>query len=462
MQSRRDQVEAQTYLLSRLTGALVSADPDVLEPPTRRDNRGLIAGVLFALLVAGVVALFALFSARGSTAWQEPGTLILDKTSGSRYVLTSGRLRPVLNLASAKLLIGTNLKTASVKTETLKKIPRGDPVGIPGAPDSLPTSATVNHGVWRVCSTTPDTPLTGYPSVGVVSDLGSVASSTRVGPSAGLLVSSDGTGSTTGTFLIWHGQALRLAGPWVADVLGWGDVAPLPVSPLWMDLIAPGPDLAPVVIPGRGDPGPQLDGQATRIGDLFQTGSGSTSPYYLLQRSGLVALTPTQYLLTSAQVTEPKVNRISAAGLVSNTAPRPADDGLPATPPEAVRGEQGQVPCMEYPGRIRRIEPDLVWSALPPVARPQVGQTSETLAGSDPRRAVQVTPGGGFLVQVPQLSDGQNASLLLVNDTGTAYPLAGGDAANALGYQADTALVIPPSFVRQLPSGPLLSAAGLR
>jgi hypothetical protein len=42
MQSRRDQVEAQSYLLSRLTSALLRAEPDGIEPPTKRDTRALI------------------------------------------------------------------------------------------------------------------------------------------------------------------------------------------------------------------------------------------------------------------------------------------------------------------------------------------------------------------------------------------------------------------------------------
>jgi hypothetical protein len=132
MQSRRDQVEAQTYLLSRLTGALVSADPDSPEPPTRRDSKGFVAGALVALLAAGAVAAFALFSAKGSTVWQQPGTLIVNKSNGSRYLLVQNRLRPVLNLASARLLAGKELKTASVKTATLKDVRAGSRSGSRG------------------------------------------------------------------------------------------------------------------------------------------------------------------------------------------------------------------------------------------------------------------------------------------------------------------------------------------
>src|SRR4051794_24224133 len=125
MQSRRDQVEAQSYLLSRLTGALVLADPDTVEPPTRRDSRGFLTGLMVALLAVGLVAVVVMFFGKGSTKWQQPNVLITSKTDGSRYLLVDGQLRPVLNLASARL-VRPNLSPVSVNPNVLKNIPRGE------------------------------------------------------------------------------------------------------------------------------------------------------------------------------------------------------------------------------------------------------------------------------------------------------------------------------------------------
>ena len=460
MQSRRDQVEAQTYLLSRLTGALVSAEPDAPEPPTRRDSRGVVGGAMMALLVLGVVALFALFFAKGSTAWRQPGTLILDKSNGSRYLLRDGKLRPVQNLASAKLLVGASLKTSSVKTAALKDVPRGEPIGIPGAPDSLPQSRLLNSGVWRVCATTAQTSLTRFPRVRLVTDIGSAPSPARLGAGEGLVVVAAGQ-----TYLVWQGQALRLARPWVADVLGWGGVSPLPVTPTWLALLTPGPDLAPIEVPERGRPGPQIDGQATKIGQLFHVdAAGVQSPYYLLQTTGLSPLTTTEYLLASADAPEAGATSLSAGALADATMATGNGDtrGLPITPPAAVRAQVGLTPCLEYPGRMHSDQPDVVWSPLPPAAAPPggmgVGTSTETAlwtTGAD--RAVRVRPGAGVLIRLPQASGGDNDSLLLVNDAGTVFPLAGKEEVTALGYAPERAVAVPGRFVQLLSGGTLLS-----
>ena len=460
MQSRRDQVEAHTYLLSRLTGALVSADPDAAEPPTRRDSRGIVTGTVVALLAIAVVAGFALFSTRGSTRWKQPQTLILDKSTGSRYLLVEGRLRPVLNLASAKLLLGSRLTTASVKTAALKNVPRGGPLGIVGAPDSLPAADRVNRGAWRVCTTTPVAALTTYPDVRLITDLAGSPATQRFAADQGLLVDVLGDG----TYLVWQGEALKLSEPWVADVLGWGGVRPLTVPSAWLQLLATGPTLEPVAVPGQDDPGPRIDGQATTIGQLFHVDdSGRTNPYYLLQRSGLTALTETQYLLASARAGTEKPRSISAGALAvaASTDPVP-DDGLPAIPPELQRVQPGRLPCLEYPVRTKPGRTELVWAPVPGDAHPLVEPEADTATGLHPDQAVRVAPGGGFLVQVRPTSPASAPSLLLVNDTGTAFPLGDAETATTLGYDATTAAPLPPGYVALLGHGALLSRSAAR
>ena len=81
----------------------------------RPDHRSLIA----ALAVAGFAVLAIVAAGGGATAWRKPGTLILDKQTGTRYVLAAGQLRPVLNYASARLLLGAKLTVDSVPTKSL-------------------------------------------------------------------------------------------------------------------------------------------------------------------------------------------------------------------------------------------------------------------------------------------------------------------------------------------------------
>ncbi|GAB6901833.1 type VII secretion protein EccB [Kineosporia succinea] len=455
MQSRRDQVEAQSYMTQRLAGALVSAEPDSVENPTRRDLRGFAASVMVGLLACGGVALYALLSSSGSTAWQAANTLIVNKTDGSRYLMIDGLLRPVENLASARLAVGGAVTTASVKSSTLQDVPRGEPIGIQGAPDSLPTTTGLATGIWRVCATTPSANYATAPTVGVVTDIGSEPSTDRFTDDEGLLVTAPGRSTT----LLWQGQALPLGEPWVADVLGWGNVTPLRVPTAWLDLIPAGPTLGPSPVPGAGGPGPEIDGQRARIGDFFATGTTVDSTYYVLQRNGLSALNRTQYLLGSGDSGRP-TRTISAAGLAAAQKTSPANSsGLPSVPPAVNRESSGSAPCVEQ-SAAGTDQVDLVRAPLPAGAHVGNGSTQENV--SEPTQAVRVVPGAGRLVGLSLAEDGSNPSYLLVNDSGTAYPLADEDVIKALGYDATQAVGVPRSFIGLLRPGTLLSTAGLR
>src|SRR5436305_4359755 len=114
MQSRRDQVQAQTYVLGRLTSALVHGEPDAAETPMRRTTIGLFAGLMIAAIIVAGSAVIGLIFPSGGTRWQQPGMLVVEKETGSRYLYLAGRLHPVLNLASAMLLTRGDLHLEAV------------------------------------------------------------------------------------------------------------------------------------------------------------------------------------------------------------------------------------------------------------------------------------------------------------------------------------------------------------
>jgi hypothetical protein len=110
------------------------------------------------------VTIFGFVSPGGQKAWKEPGTLILEKESGARYVFLDGELRPVLNQASGRLILGDDLHVRSVSRHSMAGVPHGLPVGILGAPDFLPDAKRLNGKQWQVCSTTQrDTSGTSQP-----------------------------------------------------------------------------------------------------------------------------------------------------------------------------------------------------------------------------------------------------------------------------------------------------------
>src|SRR5689334_13764477 len=106
MQNKRDQVQAHMFLMGRLTSSMLRSDPDAPESPQGRTNRGVAIGVIIALLVAAGAFVVGLISPGKQDSWRSSGNLIVNKETGARYLYLDGRLRPVRNYASAKLLGG--------------------------------------------------------------------------------------------------------------------------------------------------------------------------------------------------------------------------------------------------------------------------------------------------------------------------------------------------------------------
>ncbi|CAO5147363.1 ESX secretion system ATPase EccB [Frankia sp. AiPs1] len=447
MQSRRDQVDAHNYLLTRLTSALVRAEPDALELPTRRDTRGLVGGAVLAVLMLGVVAIWALLFSGGSTVWRQPGKLIIEKSTGSRFLLQDGELRPVRNLASARLALDGPADPVSVSSGRLAKVPRGEPLGSLDAPDLLPAANKVNTGVWRACATVSVGGVsTGGAAAGttVRVDIGGPASTRRLAD-GGALVSAGGP-----EYLLWRGRRLALGRPWAADVLGYGDTRPIAVDPVWLALLPAGPDLVPVDVPGRGGPGPAVGGRPATLGQLFAaTAPGGTAKvHYLLLSSGLVPLSATQAALALGEAGAAPEGQLTPTELV--TTPRATlpegQQALPATPPPLRTPADGEALCVQSAGRPDAGTLDVVLG-VPPA-------TAGTHAPGGV--AVSVRPGGGALLVGRADVAARDQRAVLVDGAGVRYRL-DGDALRALGFTAEQATVVPPRLVALLPAGPPLT-----
>lgn len=429
MQSRRDQAQAQSYLMGRLTSALVTGELDSMEAPHRRTVTGFVAGILVAALVAAGFTMYGLFVPGGSATWRQAGTLIVEKETGTRYLYAGGLLRPVLNYVSAKLLLGADMTVTTVSANSLAGTAHGQPVGIVGAPDTLPTTG-LTGAWWTACAP----PL----MLGITPDaLGTPE--TRALP-----VTADGTG-----FLIWNGHRYRMTAPWVAKVLGYAGTA-VTVPAAWLDLVPAGPDLGPLDVPGRGSAGPAVDGRATRVGQLFTAGDDR---YYVLLSDGLATLTATAYGLLAGDprnsgVSIRQISPAGLAGLPTSTATPGAN--LPAEPPPPVTVD-GYGWCLrtDGDGNVTLIDSRVV-TRTSAVVRPALGVT-RTASTAD---AVAVEPGLGGLV-----ADRRGTTFYLVTDSGTKYPLASTAVAKTLGYDTAAAAAISPGLLDLLPTGPLLGPA---
>src|SRR5258708_678254 len=121
--------------MRRQAGALLRSDPDSAGGTLRRLSDGVLASVAAAVLVAAGVGIYgALHPSAAAKSWLNGKTLIVDATSGSRYLWLNGSLHPVLNYGSALLVLKSGAVSATrVSHSAVEGEPQGAPVGIPGA-----------------------------------------------------------------------------------------------------------------------------------------------------------------------------------------------------------------------------------------------------------------------------------------------------------------------------------------
>ncbi|MFF2328598.1 MULTISPECIES: type VII secretion protein EccB [unclassified Streptomyces] len=473
MQSRRDQVMAHQFLVSRLTSGLLRADPDVTEPPTRRTNRGMTYGLVVAAVVSAGCLVFGLVKPGGNTSWQSGKALIVEKDTGTRYVY-DGRLHTVLNYPSARLLLGAGMSTVSVSANSLSTARHGTEVGIPGAPDALPTSDHLNSHPWQVCAATRATESGGRKQLTVLA-VDTELEGTGVRADQAVLV----RGPDGDTYLLWQDNRFKVAGGQAATAaLGYGGVTATTVSAAFLDAVPAGPDLAAPSLAGLGESGPTLDGRATRVGQVFTVETpGSAKRYYVLGGDGLTLLTPTQAALAlgdpeikqkAYQGGAPKEVVLSAqalsgalapSGSATSTAVRRAGAQLPAEPPAllTVPGSTGVCVGLDaQDARSIRVTLSLVPAqavveqALPPL---------KALAPAClPVDGIAVAPGSGSLVRALNSSGGgTGTTTYLVTDNGVKYRVPTAAAGKALGYDLSAANGLPAQMLNMLPTGPDLS-----
>lgn len=349
MQSKRDQVQAHTFAMGRLSSGMLLADPDAPESPLARTTRGVFIGVLIAVLVSAGALVYGLVVPGGNDSWRTSNRLIVNRDTGARYLYIDGRLRPVRNYASAKLIGGNELKTTDVRTASLRGTPVGAPVGIPGAPDSVPAAGDLEGGAWHACSTLRlSHTAAGGSSASAVTTLvaGAPLEGGGVADDRALVV----TGPDKATYLVWRGSRLELDKASGAAVsLGYGSVTPRPVSAPFLNALVPGPDLASPAVPGRGAAGPSIGGRSSKLGQVFLVQVPGAAPqYYQLRKEGLVPLTATgAALVLGDPATREKVKgvRPRSTPMLSGNIWRRGPRAAPRPPPDCPTPRRAWRPC---------------------------------------------------------------------------------------------------------------------
>lgn len=449
MANKKDLVEAQTFSRRRLLTAFVSGAPGGRELEPTKPLRAVVTGVaLTGLLVVGSLV-FGLLKPGLPNGWDD-NSLIVTKEGGSRYVALDGTLYPILNTASARLLISGEFRVIQVDEEKIASTPRGETRGIPGAPDDLPTTAALIRSGWLAC-TEPQGGLTTLLTTGSVvaqveADL--VAAAAEAETPAGLLVR-----TVDDTYLVIDGRrhlVARAETPAVLRAIRQETVAPWQVSAQWLNLFPPGEDLEPVVMPGAGDPlpagAPAPPGAV--VGSVISV--TDTGVRYVVDPDGdLAPLSPFAlelYRIGSGAVTGADIEVTAAQISAMETAERAAGGAdWPAALPAALPEEE--VACAYLTTEAATGEPPRVRLVAHPDVVIEVG-----------RQSVQVQPAGGALVHATA-GPGMTGPTLLIDQTGTAFPVpvADDDVLARLGYTSDDIVDVPQAWMNLFPGGPALT-----
>ena len=284
------QVSGWRFLLRRVEHAIVRRDTRMFDDPLQFYSRAVSTGIVIAVMVClGAVALayFKPLGKRGSD------TLVVDRATNQLYVMLPGSdlLRPVYNLTSARLALGHGDEPTVVKSEELNRMPKGQPIGIPGAPYATP--AGIPASTWSLCDTVtkPDSAAPEVETSVLIRSLVTDMSVGPVGPSQGMLVSFQG-----GNWLVNDvgRHAIDLSDRAVTSAVG------IPVTaratPISEGLFNALPNMGPwqlPQIPAAGAPNTVGLPDNLVIGSVFQTATESGDQHYVVLADGVARVNDT-------------------------------------------------------------------------------------------------------------------------------------------------------------------------
>ena len=167
MATRRDQFQSYQFLVQRVLSAFVMRETDPAQSPLRRGIGAAFAGAMIAIILCAGFAVFGLITKIGSGKWRVEGAVVIEKETGAPFVFREGILYPMINYTSAVLAGEAPTKVFRESRRTLSRANRGNMLGIPNAPASLPDKKNTVSGPWTLCAV-PGTDVAGahsaYPS----------------------------------------------------------------------------------------------------------------------------------------------------------------------------------------------------------------------------------------------------------------------------------------------------------
>jgi type VII secretion protein EccB len=460
----RAQVNGYRFLIRRLEHALIRGDSRMIHDPMRGQMRSLIVGFVIAVLITGACGVLAFFKPAPNIG---DAQILLSESSGAAFVRIGDRVHPVLNLASARLIVGKNESPKEVDDKFLNPLPRGAMVGIVGAPTSIRGADNIAMSSWTVCDklqtpgVTETTGSTSLQTTVLANDPVLDSGVRAAGPADAILTVAAGT-----TYLIYNGvrAPIDLSNPVLANGL---DLQDAPVRPVSLGLLNTFPlvdPITPVTIDGVGEPSTVL-GPDYPVGSMVKTVDSRGEQLYVVLREGLQPVSPATADII--RYGEPDAVRASAREIAPATLANvpivhllPVDH-YPSVSPQIVPQDPDRVVCMgwERANTAAQASVRLLVGHRLPVPDGAQSVRLATADGNGPGvDAVHLTPGAGEYVQATGVQPDSQSSgpLFYVSDTGLRYHIKDLPTADALGVTG-VKLADGPANLPQRAPWPVLS-----
>ncbi|MCW7946874.1 type VII secretion protein EccB [Streptomyces hygroscopicus] len=440
MASRRDQLNAYTFAKRRMLASFVQSSSDGSEEAAPRPLRAVLPSTIVGVVVMAVFGAWGMFRPTAPQGWDTPGEkVIIASKSTTRYVVlkTDGKtqLHPVLNMASAKLLLDDGKGEVVTVDESILdngKIPHGVTIGIPYAPDRLPSDKEAGAKKrWAVC----ERPSAGGSSIQKAAFVFAARDMDRTEDSAQKLQG---------------GELLYVAGPdgtrYIVDAHGTGYEVdrqdelllrtlvgagrqPQKVSQEWLETLHQGDRVTFPKVDGQVGAGAGISGslpaEANKVGMVLRAPNGDSRQYYVVEQGKVAPVSDftAKLLLNSRDLVglgqAGKALDVSAGAFVPSTTAFAADRKWPSLTPKAVND-----------AGLTDGSRNTVCNVLRDVDGSNGTTTLSTWAGTDfpatlatGSSSAYVTPGSGELYRQFQGNETKAGGIFLVTDTGLRYAM---------------------------------------
>ena len=430
------------FLIRRTMHALVRGDARMIDDPLRAQSVSFAAGCIVTVLAAVVSAVLALVRP-GDTLSDAP--ILLARNSGALHVRIGDTVHPVLNLASARLIVQNPADPVLVDDAAIDAAPRGPLVGIPGAPARIHPPLSADEITWALCE-----------------DLASESTTLIAGRSGlaplrpGRAVPVAARGAVT-TYLLFDGRKAQvdLREGAVVRALRLEDVTPVPVSPTLLDSVPEAPAVRAPVIPDVGAPGPPAVnglpvGSVVRVSRAVPDDSARGEEFFVVLTGGLQRVDRVVADLIRFTYPQPDGEPPLLAADVIAGVPHVETVAIPAVPHGL--SQRTRVLCAAWDPRGNRSA--LLFGEAVRGATLELAQSDSAGPNID---NIGVPAGRSVLVEATGLAGGRGP-LYLLTDRGVLHGIQDADAARHLGLTGP-AVPAPWAMLAMLPRGPELSSA---